>query len=125
MKGITEDEREIQEVVDTYLKAMETGNLDLWRQSFYPDCAVINAGDGSSTPIMEYANFIKEQHEKGVHVLEIPRSRGISVVGRIANVRMEWRFELGDDVFHGTTFFNLVKYGETWKVTQKIYYIMP
>ena len=124
MDEITNEEAEIQEAIDYYLRAMNTGNLDFWRRAFRPECAVINAGDASSTPVMEYARFIKDQHTKGMNVKETPRSRSISVVGRIANVRMEWRFDIGKDIFHGTTFFNLVKYGEAWKITQKIYYIM-
>lgn len=122
---IVEDEKAIQEILNSYLENMATGSLTFWNNNCTSQCEVINGGDGSTMSAVAYGTFIKEQHEQGVHVLELPRSRSISVVGEIANVRMEWRFELGDDVFYGTTFFNLVKYGDGWKVTQKIYYIVP
>jgi hypothetical protein len=80
---------------------MRKGDLQHWEKAFWADCAVINANEEdaekSITPIMDYAKFIKDQHEAGIKceesLLVPPR---ISYVGNIANVRLIWKFILGD-----------------------------
>ena len=119
--------KEINEVIETYLEGMRTGDENLWRKAFYSDCVVINANEEdrekSKTMIADYAAFIKAQHDNDIPCEEFPLDRDISFVGNIANVRLKWRFELGIQILYGTTFFNLVKRHGVWKVSQKIYYV--
>ena len=124
------DREDIVEVVDAYLEGMRTGDLQHWEKAFYPDCVVINANEEdaekSVTPIMDYAKYIKEQHEAGIKCEESLRvSPRISYVGNIANARLLWKFILGDQTINGETFFNLVKRNNIWKVSQKIFYATP
>ncbi len=124
------DRQDIVEVIETYLEGMRTGELEHWSKAFWADCVVINANEEdhekSITPIMDYAKFIKDQHDAGTRCEEIPRSPPrISYVGNIASVRLIWKFMLGDQTLLGETFFNLVKRNGQWKVSQKIYYVTP
>lgn len=114
-------------IIDTYIEAMRTGDEELWKKAFWPDCVVINANEEdlekSKTPIADYAAFIKAQHDAGTRCEEFPRGRNIRLVGNIANFHLKWRFVLGDQTLLGETFFNLVKRHGVWKVSQKIYYV--
>ena len=117
------DREEISEVVATYLEGMRTGYLRHWEKAFWPSCVVINANEESITPIMDYAKYIKEQHEAGIKCEEFPQRSSIRLVGKIANVQLKWIFELGNQTLNGETFFNLVKRNNEWKISQKIYYV--
>ena len=122
------DRQEIFQVIETYLEGMRTGDPEHWKRAFWSDCVVINANEEdhekSITPIMDYAKFIKDQHDAGITCEEFPQGHPrIGYVGNIGNVRVRWRFVLGDQTLNGETFFNLVKRRGVWKVSQKIYYV--
>ena len=125
--SMREEYQAIAEVVETYLQGMRTGKEEYWRKAFYPDCLVIGANEEdpvkSITPIMDYAKFIADQHAAGTKCEEFPRGSEIRFVGNIGSVRLDWRFVLGEQTLHGTTFFNLLKRSGTWKISQKIYYV--
>ena len=72
----------ISETIETYLKAIKTGDSKYFKRAFYPDAVVINAGEAdaekSVTPIADFASSVKKRHEDGVYLEEIPLGVTIS-----------------------------------------------
>jgi hypothetical protein len=118
---------EIGEVIEAYLSAIKTGDDGFFERAFYPDSVVINATeddrDKSITPIADFINRIKGSHMKGIRVEEIPTGMTVSHVGKASNVRLDFELIIGDKTLYGTDYFNLVKRGGEWRISQKIFYI--
>jgi hypothetical protein len=45
----------------------------------------------------------------------------VSYVGAAANVRLDFELRIGENTVWGTDYFNMVKHGSVWRITQKIY----
>lgn len=121
------DHDEIGVAIDSYLKAIKTGDAKHFERAFYPYSFVINAGeedhDKSVIPIKDFMKRIQDRHESGVYVEEIPQGITISNVGKVANVRLDFELKIGDQTLYGTDYFNLVKNRGKWRISQKIYYV--
>ena len=119
------DTDSILETVDAYLKAIKTGAEEDFRRAFYWNAVVINAnGDNpeeSAVPIEAFMRRIQERNEKGEGGEEIAHGITVSQLGNAANVRVD--FELVFPGLHvwGTDYFNMVKSGDQWRISQKIY----
>lgn len=122
MKG---EENAIREAIEAYLEAIKTGDQGHFERAFHPDSVVINAGEEdpsqSVIPIADFSERVKARHETGIYVEEVPLGVTVSQVGRVGNVRLDFKLIIGDQTLYGTDYFNLVKRGGTWKISQKIY----
>ena len=118
---------EIGKAIEAYLSAIKTGDDWFFERAFYPDSVVINANeedrDKSIVQIADFINGIKGRHEEGIRVEEIPIGMTVSHAGKAANVRLDFELIIGDMTLYGTDYFNLVKRGGEWRISQKIYHI--
>jgi hypothetical protein len=116
---------EIEEVIDAYLKGVKTGDDQFFEKAFRNDSVVINASETDEvkmvTPIADFVNRIKDRHREGVHLEEIPLGITTNYIAKVANVRLDFRLEIGEQALYGTDYFNMVKQNGKWKISQKIY----
>jgi len=124
------DSKEVEALlatVDYYLKAIKTGEEKWFDKAFYPDSVVINANEDDATksniPIQDFVKRIQKRHHEGVATEEIPLGYTVSYVGNVGNIRLDFELIVGDQTLWGTDYFNLVKRGGSWKISQKIYYV--
>lgn len=72
-----------------------------------------------------YHNAFNYQDLDTIHmrarVEEIAPSLSVSYVGRVANVRLDFKLIYGAQTLYGTDFFNLVWRDGACRITQKIY----
>lgn len=117
--------KEMQNVINNYLKAIKTGDLNLFRQVFHPQAVVVYPQDPSKqpviTPIESFAKSVAESVSKGVPIEEIPRNIKFDAYRNIGAVRLDFELKMGPSAFEGTDFFNLVKVEGKWRIMQKIY----
>ncbi len=115
----------IHETVDAYLKAIKTGKTEHFERAFYPFAHIINAGtedpDQAKLTRDEFAGRIAKGHEEDTHIEEIAHGVSVSHVGAAANVRLDFELRIGENTVWGTDYFNMVKHGGVWRITQKIY----
>jgi hypothetical protein len=118
---------EIGEAIEAYLSAIKTGEDGFFERAFYPNSVVINATEEdpekSIIPIADFINRVKGRHVEGIQVEEIPKGMTVSHVGKAANVRLDFELIISDQTLYGTDYFNLVKRGGEWRISQKIYYV--
>jgi hypothetical protein len=124
------DSKEVEALlatVDYYFKAIKTGEEKWFDKAFYPDSVVINANEDDATksniPIQDFVKRIQKRHREGVATEEIPLGYTVSYVGNVGNIRLDFELIVGDQTLWGTDYFNLVKRGGSWKISQKIYYV--
>lgn len=121
------DTEKIMETVDVYLKAITSGDEKDFRRAFYWNAYVINAnGDNpeeSAISIQQFMERIQARNEKGESGEEIAHGVTISQVGQSANVRVDFQLIFPGLNVWGTDYFNMVKTGDEWRITQKIYSI--
>ena len=119
------EQDQISQTIETYLKAIKTGDPKHFNRAFYSDAVVINAGetdiDKSVIPIADFAANVQKRHEEGVDVEEIPLGITISQVANVGNVRVDFELRIGEIKLFGTDFFNVVKRNGEWRISQKIY----
>lgn len=119
------DTQSILETVDAYLRAIKSGSEVDFRRAFYWNAVVINAkGDNpekSAEPIEDFWKRIKERTDSGNGGEEIAHGISINQLGEAANVRLDFELVFGENRMWGTDFFNMVKSGNQWKITQKIF----
>ncbi|MCW4050758.1 MAG: nuclear transport factor 2 family protein [Candidatus Bathyarchaeota archaeon] len=115
----------IHEAIKAYLKAIKTGKDEDFERAFYPFAHIINATKDDPAEVKvtrdEFAALIRKRHEDGKATEEIPLGITVSHVGNAANVRLDFELHIGDAVIFGTDYFNMVKHGGEWRITQKIY----
>jgi len=119
------DTEKILETVETYLKSIRTGSEEDFRKAFYWNAVVINA-DGknpekSAEPIEEFMKKVQKRKAEGTKVEEIAHGVTVSQLAGAANVRVDFELVIGENALWGTDFFNMVKSGDEWRITQKIY----
>jgi len=121
------EEVKIQEAIDAYLHAIETGKEKYFKRAFYDNSAVINGNENdpkkSIMLIDAFSERIKTRIQDGLKSQETPRDIDIKYVGTIANVRIDFMLEIGDKIHYGSDFINLVKRDDIWKISQKLYYV--
>jgi hypothetical protein len=121
------EEVKIQEAIDAYLNAIETGKEKYFKRAFYDNSAVINGNENdpkkSIMLIDAFSERIKTRIQDGLKSQETPRDIDIKYVGTIANVRIDFMLEIGDKIHYGYDFINLVKRDDIWKISQKLYYV--
>ena len=119
------EERQIMDAIKAYLEAIKTGNEDMFNRAFRSDSVVIFAGESDDdklvTPIIDFAERVKQRHEAGTYVEEIPLGISISYLGKVGNVRLDFKLVIGEQILYGTDYFNLIKRENEWKISQKIY----
>jgi hypothetical protein len=122
---IANEEQEIRKVINAYFYALKTGNERYFERAFRSDSVVISAGEKDPekivTPIDEFVKRVLKRHEDGTRLEEIPLGITISYVGRVANVRVDFKLIIGEKILYGTDYFNLIKKDGEWKISQKIY----
>lgn len=69
----------------------------------------------------EFAGRIAKRHEENMFTEEIAHGVSVSYVGAAANVRVEFELRIGENTVRSTDYFNMVKHGGVWRITQKIY----
>ena len=114
----------LQEAVQTYLNAIKTGKDDFFERAFYPFAHIIPAGENPNDrkiPIKDFIERIQKRHYEGTKVEEIALGITYSYEGRVANVKLDFKLIIGDQVLYGSDYFNMIKYSDKWKITQKIY----
>ncbi|MBT3285324.1 hypothetical protein HN807_07850 [Candidatus Bathyarchaeota archaeon] len=119
------DTEKIFKTVETYLRAIRTGSENDFRKAFYWNAVVINA-DGnnpveSTESIDEFMKKVQKRKAEGTTVEEIAHGVSVNQLAGAANVRVDFELVIGDKSLWGTDFFNMVKSGEEWKISQKIY----
>ena len=119
------DTEKILDIVETYLRAIKTGSEEDFRKAFYWNAIVINA-DGknpekSAEPIEEFMKRIQKMKVEGTKIEEIAHGVTVSQLAGAANVRVDFELVIGDNALWGTDFFNMVKSGDEWSISQKIY----
>jgi len=121
------EEVQIQEAINAYLDAIETGDEKYFKRAFYDNSVVINGNENdpekSIMLIDVFSERIKTRIQDGLKSQETPRNIDIKYVGTIANVRIDFMLEIGDEVHYGSDFINLVKRDDIWKISQKLYYV--
>ncbi len=119
------EENQIMDAIEAYLEAIKTGSEDMFNRAFRSDSIVIFAGEGDDdklvTPIKDFAERVKQRHEVGTYVEEIPLGISISYLGKVGNVRVDFKLVIGEQILYGTDYFNLIKRENEWKISQKIY----
>jgi hypothetical protein len=119
------EQDQISQTIDAYLKAIKTGDPKHFKRAFYTDAVVINAGESdiekSVIPIADFAHGVKKRHDDGVDVEEIPLGITISQAANVGNVRVDFELRIGETKLFGTDFFNVVKRSGEWRISQKIY----
>ena len=119
------EQDQISQTIEAYLKAIKTGHPKHFKRAFYSDAVVINAGetdiDKSVIPIADFAANVKKRHDDGVNVEEIPLGITINQVANVGNVRVDFELLIGETKLFGTDFFNIVKRNGEWRISQKIY----
>jgi hypothetical protein len=119
------EEKEIWETIDAYLEAIKTGDAKLFKRAFRDDSVVIYAGESDNeklvTPIKDFAERVKQRHDTGTDVEEIPLGSTTSYIEKVANVRLDFKLLIGKQILYGTDYFNLIKRDNEWKISQKIY----
>jgi uncharacterized protein (TIGR02246 family) len=120
-----EEKKAIMSVIDEYMRAIGTGKEEHFRAVFRPDSVVINASEQDEskvvTPIADFMERVKQRHEDGTKLEETAEKVTISVANDVANARVDFRLVVGEKTMFGTDFFNLVKRGGQWRISQKIY----
>jgi hypothetical protein len=115
----------IHETVGAYLKAIKTGRMEYFKRAFYPFAHIINAKTEDPDQVKltrdEFAGHIAKSHEENTHIEEIAHGVSVSHVGAAANVRLDFELRIGDNTVWGTDYFNMVRHGGVWRITQKIY----
>jgi hypothetical protein len=114
----------LQETVQAYLDAIKTGKDEFFERAFYPFAYVIPAGENpinSKIPIKDFIKRIKKRHVEGTKTEEIALGITYSYQGRVANIKLDFKLIIGDSVLYGSDYFNMIKYSDKWKISQKIY----
>jgi len=107
------EERQIMDAIEAYLEAIKTGNEDMFNRAFRSDSVVIFAGESDDdklvTPIIDFTERVKQRHEAGTYVEEIPLGISVSYLGKVGNVRLDFKLVIGEQILYGTDYFNLIK----------------
>jgi hypothetical protein len=115
----------IHETVDAYLKAIKTGKTEHFERAFYPFAHIINADTEDPDQVKltrdEFAGRIAKRHVENMLTEEVAHGVSVSYVGAAANVRVDFELRIGENTVWGTDYFNMVKHGGVWRITQKIY----
>ena len=115
----------IMETINAYLTAIKSGAEEDFRRAFFWNAVVITAnGDNpeeSAVPIQAFMEKIQTRNMEGQGGEEIAHGITISHVGGAANVRLDFELVFPGMQVWGTDFFNMVRTGDQWKITQKIY----
>ncbi len=115
----------INETIKVYLDAVKTGKEESFSRAFYPFAHIINATSEDPDEVKltrdQFAELIRKRHAENMATEEIPLGVTVSHVGNAANVRLDFELHLGEDVVYGTDYFNMVKHGGAWRITQKIF----
>jgi len=115
----------IYETVDAYLKAIKTGKMKHFERAFYPFAHIINANSEDPNQVKltrdEFAGRIAKRHEESISTEEIAHGVSVSYVGAASNVRVDFELRIGESTVWGIDYFNMVKHGGVWRITQKIY----
>ena len=120
-----EDKKAIMSIIDEYLNAIRTGKDEHFQAAFRPDAVVINASEQDEskvvTPIADFVQRVKKRHAEGTKLEETADKVTLSVANDVANARVDYRLVVGDATMFGTDFFNLIKRGGQWRISQKIF----
>lgn len=114
----------LQETVEAYLDAIKTGKNKHFNRAFYPFAHVIPAGENpveSKIPINDFINRIKARHDQGIKTEEIAQGITYSHSGKVANVKLDFKLIIGENILYGTDYFNMIKHDGVWRISQKIY----
>ena len=121
------EEVKIQEAIDSYLNAIKTGEEKYFKRAFYDNSAVINGNvndpEKSMMSINAFSERIQTRINDGLKSQETPQNTEIQYIGTIANVRIDFKLEIGDKIHYGSDLINLVKRDDVWKISQKLYYV--
>jgi hypothetical protein len=119
------EEKQIMDAIEAYLEAIKTGDEDMFNRAFRSDSVVIFASESDDdklvTSIKDFAERVKQRHEAGTNVEEIPLGISSSYLGKVGNVRVDFKLVIGEQTLYGTDYFNLIKRDNEWKISQKIY----
>jgi hypothetical protein len=118
-------QQEIKAVVENYLKAIKTGDVNLFRRVFHPQALIVYPEDPRKPPnvssLESFAKGAAQSISEQGKVEEIPRNLKIQNYRNIGAVRIDFDLTIGDSVYEGTDFFNLAKTEGKWVIMQKVY----
>jgi hypothetical protein len=129
MEMSDQTKEEVRVVIDNYLKAISTGSTEFFQKAFHREAIVLYPRDPTKQPVASpLESFIREVaqliSEHG-RVEEIPRGMEIQTYRNVGAVKLKFELKIGDSIYEGTDFFNLVRVEGAWRITQKIYDMIP
>ena len=125
--GSEERGRELEALVQLYQAALRAGDEAALLRFFHPT-AFISYPDGNELTRTSAADFVAEVAAMvagGQVVDETTRRLSMEVAGPVASVRVDFHLQLGEDHYEGTDFYALALIGDAWRITQKLYAMVP
>ena len=123
------NDEELKSLVDNYLKAIKTGDPTIFRQVFLPEALVIYPEDPDKrpkiTPIEPFAKGIADTISKEGKIEEVPLDVKYYSHRNIASITVNFDLTIGNTLYTGTDYFNVVKSEGKWRIAQKIYEMIP
>lgn len=120
-------ETEIKALIDTYITAVRTNDVDTLRGTFDPNANIAHyyvKGDAVKTiNVDEFLGTIKSLHEKFDNAEEKAYDVDIKMVGPLAAVRVPFGFVMGAKTLEGEDIFNMARVGGQWKIIHKSYWL--
>lgn len=114
---------ELEAFVLAYQDFIRRGDREGLASVFHPTSTVSYPDDGSLVCVTGAA-FLDEVADlvaAGVTVDERSRSLAIDVEGAVANLRVDFALQVGDERFEGTDYYSVVRLSSRWQITHKLY----
>lgn len=120
------DENDLRSLLERYQEAIRRGSLSEITAFFHPEATVSYPEDGRlvTCSALEFGREVADLVQQGVTVDERTRRLEALISYPIAVLRVEFDLQIGEDMHAGTDFYTLVRLGETWHCTQKIYHMV-
>ena len=114
----------IIKVIQYYIEGSSAGKSELMRPGFHDNASIVGYAGGNLLfdPIQTLYDWIDGN---GPAPDIEPQFASIEILESIAVVRLEvkgWSGKLAGSDVHMSDIFNLIKIGEEWKITQKIFH---
>ena len=117
------DEEELRSLLAHYQEAIRGGSLREIVAFFHPEATVAYPEDGRlvTCSAIDFAREVADLLQQGVTVDERTRHLDALISYPIAVLRVDFDLQIGEAMHEGTDFYTLVRLGEAWTCTRKIY----
>jgi hypothetical protein len=120
-------EQELETLVLEYQAALRAGDEAELLRFFHPT-AFISYPEEAELVRTSAEDFVAEvgaMVAAGQVVDETTRSLVVDVAGPVASVRVEFHLQLDELHYEGTDLYTLARFGDRWRITQKLYTMAP